>query len=138
MSIQWTSNGKSLVVMTSFGSTSEKIRRRKTPPSSFYLDMTLLGRYWSCFPEEQSGARPRMYHHTAPVSAMYALREGLAALAEEGLEAAWRRHREAADVLRKGDPYLFTHTVCFFFLHIQYVFFYTYTMFFLHIQYVFF
>ncbi len=78
------------------------MRSRKTPPSSFYLDMTLLGRYWSCFPEEQSGSRPRMYHHTAPVSAMYALREGLAQLAEEGLQKAWERHRKAAEGLWKG------------------------------------
>ena len=35
----------------------------------------------------------RIYHHTGPVNAMYALREGLAIVAEEGLENCWRRHR---------------------------------------------
>jgi aspartate aminotransferase-like enzyme len=34
-----------------------------------------------------------VYHHTAPVNSMYALREGLALLAEEGLENCWTRHR---------------------------------------------
>ncbi len=43
-----------------------------------------------------------MYHHTGPVNALYGLREGLAILAEEGLENCWRRHRECADKLHKG------------------------------------
>jgi alanine-glyoxylate transaminase/serine-glyoxylate transaminase/serine-pyruvate transaminase len=61
----------------------EAIQRRKTKVQSWYLDMTLLGRYWG---EE------RMYHHTAPISMFYALREGLRLVLEEGLEARWQRH----------------------------------------------
>ncbi len=75
----------------------EKIRNRKSPPTSFYLDMNWLGRYWNCF--EGQG---RVYHHTGPVNQIYALREGLAMLAEEGLEQCWARHRRCAERLHKG------------------------------------
>ena len=44
----------------------------------------------------------RVYHHTGPVNTMYGLREGLALLAEEGLEKCWQRHRECADKLYQG------------------------------------
>merc|ERR1711997_676214 len=44
----------------------------------------------------------RIYHHTGPVNTMYGLREGLAMVAEEGLENCWRRHRLAADTLQAG------------------------------------
>ena len=40
---------------------------------------------------------PRVYHHTAPISMAYALREALGILTEEGLEASWSRHRDAAE-----------------------------------------
>lgn len=42
------------------------------------------------------------YHHTAPVSLVYALREALAELAEEGLTNSWARHAAAAAALYKG------------------------------------
>ena len=58
---------------------------RKRPPSTFYLDATLIRRY--------VGAE-RLYHHTAPVSMLYALHEALRIVLEEGLEARWRRHQE--------------------------------------------
>ncbi len=51
---------------------------------SWYLDTTMIGRYWG---EE------RVYHHTAPVSMNYALHEALAVVLEEGLEARYTRHR---------------------------------------------
>jgi len=70
---------------------------RKTPPISFYFDLTWLGEYWDCWP-----GKGRVYHHTAPTNSMYALREGLAILAEEGLENCWRRHRLCADRLHEG------------------------------------
>ena len=44
----------------------------------------------------------RVYHHTGPVNTMYGLREGLALLAEEGLEKCWRRHKECAEKLHQG------------------------------------
>ena len=46
------------------------------------------------------------YHHTAPVSLLFALREALAILAEEGLTASWHRHREAALRLHAALPRL--------------------------------
>lgn len=73
------------------------IRGRKSPPTSFCFDMTMLGRYWNCF--EGLG---RFYHHTGPVNQVYALREGLALLAEEGLEKCLERHRLCAEKLHQG------------------------------------
>lgn len=70
---------------------------RTSPPISFYLDLGWLGQYWDCFP-----GKPRVYHHTGPVNAMYGLREGLAIFAEEGLENSWTRHRICADRLHSG------------------------------------
>ncbi|BDG62072.1 alanine--glyoxylate aminotransferase [Caldinitratiruptor microaerophilus] len=63
----------------------ERIRSRKSPVQSFYLDMTQLMAYWG------DGARDRAYHHTAPISMIYALREALRLVLEEGLEARWER-----------------------------------------------
>ncbi|MEE8518426.1 MAG: alanine--glyoxylate aminotransferase family protein [Dehalococcoidia bacterium] len=65
---------------------------RKTKVQSFYLDMTALGAYW-----EQ-----RVYHHTAPISMIYSLREALRLILEEGLENRWRRHTESAAALHAG------------------------------------
>lgn len=63
---------------------------RKVPVSSFYLDLTLLKKYWG--PE-------RAYHHTAPISAAYGLYEALRLVEAEGLQARWARHRQAAEQL---------------------------------------
>jgi len=71
----------------------ETIRRRKTPVQSWYLDVTLLQRYWSA---------ERFYHHTTPISMMYALREALRLVVEEGLEARWVRHRRNHLALKAG------------------------------------
>jgi hypothetical protein len=43
-----------------------------------------------------------MYHHTGPVNSLYGLREGLAILAEEGLEKCWERHARCAQKLHQG------------------------------------
>jgi alanine-glyoxylate transaminase/serine-glyoxylate transaminase/serine-pyruvate transaminase len=71
----------------------EAIARRKTKVQSWYLDTTLLRRYW----EDE-----HVYHHTAPVSMTYALREGLALLHEEGLAARWARHLRNHRALKAG------------------------------------
>ena len=67
--------------------------------------MNWLGKYWNCYPGE-----PRVYHHTGPVNSMYALREALAILAEEGLIACYKRHRARTErlvtTLRKNPLYL--------------------------------
>ncbi|NXN65761.1 SPYA protein, partial [Himantopus himantopus] len=74
----------------------EKMLRRKTKPSSFYLDMGWLANYWGCDGE------PRRYHHTAPINSFFSLREGLAVLAELGLESSWERHRANCAQLCQG------------------------------------
>lgn len=61
------------------------------------MDMTILGLYWKCFDNEN-----RVYHHTISATLLYALREALAEIAEEGLQALWIRHAAAAARLRKG------------------------------------
>lgn len=71
----------------------ERIRRRKEPARSWYLDVGLLESYWG---------DDRSYHHTAPISNIYALREALRLVAEEGIEARWARHRHVAGALRSG------------------------------------
>jgi alanine-glyoxylate transaminase/serine-glyoxylate transaminase/serine-pyruvate transaminase len=67
------------------------LRSRKTKVQSFYLDLLKLEKYWG---EE------RVYHHTAPASMLYALREGLRIIFEEGLEARFQRHQTLGDRLK--------------------------------------
>ncbi len=74
---------------------AERIRGRRRPPLSWFLDLNLVLGYWG------SGAR-RAYHHTAPVNSLYALHEALLILKEEGLEAAWRRHASEHRALAAG------------------------------------
>ena len=61
----------------------ERLKARTTPVQSWYLDLLLLDTYYT----------GRKYHHTASATMFYALREGLAMVAEEGLENRWDRHR---------------------------------------------
>jgi alanine-glyoxylate transaminase/serine-glyoxylate transaminase/serine-pyruvate transaminase len=61
----------------------EKIRGRKAPPKSWYLDVALIDKYWSS---------DRVYHHTSPALMNYALCEALEIILEEGLENRWARH----------------------------------------------
>jgi alanine-glyoxylate transaminase/serine-glyoxylate transaminase/serine-pyruvate transaminase len=69
----------------SFGSAAIKaLESRKSPVVSWYLDMSMVRSYW--------GAE-RKYHHTAPINMIYALREALRIIAEEGLEARFARHQ---------------------------------------------
>ena len=56
----------------------------REPPQSWYLDRRLIAEY--------VGAE-RRYHHTAPISMVYALHAGLGVVLDEGLEASWARHR---------------------------------------------
>jgi alanine-glyoxylate transaminase / serine-glyoxylate transaminase / serine-pyruvate transaminase len=73
----------------------EKVRGRSAPVQSWFMDLNLVLGYWA------EGAR-RSYHHTAPVNALYGLHEALLMLQEEGLEAAWERHRRHHLALRSG------------------------------------
>ncbi len=69
------------------------LQARKTPVGNWYLDLTMVEKYWG---------KERTYHHTAPISMNYALREALRLVAEEGLEARWVRHRANAEMLWAG------------------------------------
>jgi alanine-glyoxylate transaminase/serine-glyoxylate transaminase/serine-pyruvate transaminase len=71
----------------------ETLRQRKTKVQSWYLDLSMIERYWG---EE------RVYHHTAPISMNYALLEALRLVDEEGLEARWRRHQRNHRALAAG------------------------------------
>ncbi|MFD1571494.1 pyridoxal-phosphate-dependent aminotransferase family protein [Halorubrum laminariae] len=71
----------------------DKVLDREEPPKSWYLDLSLLEGYWG---DERS------YHHTAPITNVYALREALRLVAEEGIEARWERHNEVAGELKAG------------------------------------
>jgi alanine-glyoxylate transaminase/serine-glyoxylate transaminase/serine-pyruvate transaminase len=71
----------------------EMLRNRKTPVGNWYLDLAMLEKYWG---------NERTYHHTAPISMNYALREALRLVVEEGLEARFARHRANAEALWAG------------------------------------
>ena len=62
----------------------EVLRTRKTPVQSWYFDLTTTMNFWG---------KDRTYHHTPPISIVFALREALRIVFEEGLEAGWQRHR---------------------------------------------
>jgi alanine-glyoxylate transaminase/serine-glyoxylate transaminase/serine-pyruvate transaminase len=72
--------------------------RRVEKPSSWYLDLGLLGGYVG----EASGAGKRTYHHTAPTAMVVSLHAGLQRIADEGLEKVWDRHAEAGRLLQDG------------------------------------
>jgi len=79
----------------SFSKRAEKVLdKRKTPVQSWFLDLSLVKNYWS-------GAK-RAYHHTAPVSSIYALHKALGLVLEEGLENRWDRHQVVHQYLKKG------------------------------------
>jgi alanine-glyoxylate transaminase/serine-glyoxylate transaminase/serine-pyruvate transaminase len=71
----------------------EILKNRKSKVSNWYLDLTLVEKYWG---------DARTYHHTAPVSMNYALREALRLVVEEGLEARFVRHQANAELLWAG------------------------------------
>jgi alanine-glyoxylate transaminase/serine-glyoxylate transaminase/serine-pyruvate transaminase len=62
----------------------EVFRNRKTKAQSWYFDLSTAMNYWG---------KERLYHHTPPVSLIYALREAMRIVMEEGLENRWERHR---------------------------------------------
>jgi alanine-glyoxylate transaminase/serine-glyoxylate transaminase/serine-pyruvate transaminase len=70
------------------------IKARRSPCQSWYFDMTLIEDYWA--------EGTRAYHHTAPISMLYALREALRLVEEEGLPARFARHRLNSEALLAG------------------------------------
>jgi alanine-glyoxylate transaminase/serine-glyoxylate transaminase/serine-pyruvate transaminase len=71
----------------------ERVASRRRPVASWYFDLELLGGYF--------GER-RVYHHTAPISAIFALAAALERVEAEGLPARFERHRHAAEHLLAG------------------------------------
>jgi len=69
-----------------------RLERRTRPVPSWYLDLTLIRKYWG---------GERAYHHTAPINMIYALAEALALVDEEGLPARFARHRHAHERLAR-------------------------------------
>jgi alanine-glyoxylate transaminase/serine-glyoxylate transaminase/serine-pyruvate transaminase len=62
----------------------EALRNRRSKVQSWYFDLTTAMNYWG---------KDRLYHHTPPISLIYALREAMRLALEEGLETRWERHR---------------------------------------------
>ncbi|MFY0653961.1 MAG: alanine--glyoxylate aminotransferase family protein [Cyclobacteriaceae bacterium] len=72
----------------------EALDNRKTKVQSWFLDLTMVKNYWA--------GEKRAYHHTGPVSSMFALREALRLVLEEGLENRFVRHMETHLILKSG------------------------------------
>ncbi|MGC2766732.1 MAG: alanine--glyoxylate aminotransferase family protein [Candidatus Acidiferrum sp.] len=62
----------------------EVFRSRKSKVQSWYFDLSTAMNFWG---------KDRLYHHTPPISLIYALREAMCILLEEGLQTSWERHR---------------------------------------------
>lgn len=71
----------------------ERFDQRTRPVQSWYLDIGMIRRYWE---------GERLYHHTAPINAIYGLHEALLLVAEEGLQARFARHLRHARALSAG------------------------------------
>jgi alanine-glyoxylate transaminase/serine-glyoxylate transaminase/serine-pyruvate transaminase len=71
----------------------EVFSNRKTKVQSWYLDVNLVEHYWDS---------DRFYHHTGPITMIYALYEGLRLMLEEGMEARYARHRRNHEALKAG------------------------------------
>ncbi len=69
------------------------LKRRQHLPVSWYFDALLVRGYWG---------DERAYHHTAPINMVFALREALRLIDEEGLEKRWERHRVNGLALAAG------------------------------------
>ena len=72
-------------------------RSRKTKVPNWYLDVSMLIRYW-----ESGEGGARVYHHTAPINMLYGLHAAVGLILDEGLAAVHRRHNEAHQRLREG------------------------------------
>jgi len=72
---------------------AEVITGRETKVRSWYLDISMVMKYWGS---------ERLYHHTAPVNMIYGLHEALRIVLEEGLEARWKRHLSVHKALKSG------------------------------------
>lgn len=73
----------------------EVVTKRSEPVRSWYVDVSMLQNYWG-------GGSARAYHHTPPMTMLYALREGLRIVLEEGLEVRIVRHKRNSKAFWAG------------------------------------
>jgi len=71
----------------------EVIQARSKPVDTWYLDLMLIKKYWFS---------DRVYHHTAPGPMLFALKEALTLIEEEGLQNRIERHQKVGDLLKEG------------------------------------
>ncbi len=71
----------------------EVLQNRKSKVQSWYLDLAMIQSYWGS---------ERLYHHTAPITMNYALREALRLILNEGLTTCYRRHEVLGRALQDG------------------------------------
>ena len=71
----------------------EAVKKRKHPVRSWYLDISLIEKYWS---------DERVYHHTSSSTLNYALLEALLLIHEEGMENRFARHLKNHKALVAG------------------------------------
>lgn len=69
----------------------QRTRKRAAPPTSWYLDVSLIANYLGS---------ERRYHHTAPINLFYAVHEALRELEEEGMDARVARHLRVGNRLK--------------------------------------
>ncbi len=75
---------------------SDRARERMNErPSSWYLDLNMIAKY-------VTGEGARAYHHTAPISMVFAIHAALGVVLEEGLEQSWARHAAVGAQLHQG------------------------------------
>jgi len=74
------------------------VKARKAKPSTWYLDLALLFKYWG----EDGASKKRAFHHTAPIASIYGIHEALRLILEESLERRWARHQAAHEQLVAG------------------------------------
>jgi len=82
--------------LTMSAAAMEVVEKRAEPVRSWYVDLAILGRYWG------GGSTTRMYHHTPPMTMLYALREGIRIVQEEGMPGRIARHKRNAGALAAG------------------------------------
>lgn len=82
-----------LAPMSFSAAAMDKVLNRQTKVQSWYLDVSMLAKYWGS---------DRVYHHTAPINMTYGLYEALQIVLEEGLEACFARHALNHRALRAG------------------------------------
>jgi alanine-glyoxylate transaminase/serine-glyoxylate transaminase/serine-pyruvate transaminase len=75
------------------GRAMDRLGQRRSAPHSWYFDIKLVHDYASV---------SHRYHHTAPISMFYALREALLVIHEEGAEKRWERHRRCHERFVRG------------------------------------